>query len=103
VTRGRVKAGSTVLNRVTEGTSFSRGEVGRVGLTPRDETAASVVIDTEKCRQMQITGSSEAQFAAKIFYGLAAELAWSPSGLRVSEAPPSNGDGGGVCPRPAGR
>jgi hypothetical protein len=78
VTRERVEAGSTVYNFVKSVTAFSWGEVGRVVVTPKGETAASVFVDTEKRSHMQITGTSEAQFSAKIFDGITAELARTP-------------------------
>lgn len=78
MTGERVEAGSTVYNFVKSVTAFSWGEVGRVVVTPKGESAASVFVDTEKRSQMQITGTSEAQFSAKIFDGIAAELAKAP-------------------------
>ena len=58
---------STVINFEKSMTAFSWGEVGRVVVTPVSDTSSRVFVDTEKRSQMQITGTSEAEFARDIF------------------------------------
>ncbi|MEQ1784351.1 MAG: hypothetical protein ABMA14_23605 [Hyphomonadaceae bacterium] len=55
-------------------TGFSWGEVGRIVVTPAGETAARVFVDTEKVSQMQLTGTSESEFARDIFAGMKERL-----------------------------
>lgn len=54
---------------------FSWGEIGRLVVTPTSDTSSKVYIDTEKRSQMQITGTSESEFARDIFAGIKERLA----------------------------
>jgi hypothetical protein len=47
--------------------AFSWGEVGVVNVVRISETATRVYVNSEKRSQMQVTGTSERQFAEQIF------------------------------------
>lgn len=65
---------STVITFEKGMTAFSWGEVGRVVVTPVSDTTSRVFIDTEKRSQMQLTGTSEADFARDIFAAIKMRL-----------------------------
>ncbi len=67
ITSAAPNGDSTVINFEKGMTAFSWGEVGRVVVTPISSTTSRVFVDTEKRSQMQITGTSEAEFARDIF------------------------------------
>lgn len=70
----REQDGSAIISFQKGMTAFSWGEVGRIVVTPTGEAASRVFIDTEKVSQMQITGTSESDFARDIFSGIMERL-----------------------------
>lgn len=75
ITNAGDHAGSTIINFQKSMTAFSWGEVGRIVVTPVNDASARVYLDTEKVSQMQITGTSEADFSRDIFSGIKERLA----------------------------
>lgn len=55
--------------------AFSWGEVGVVNVVRVDDATTRVVVNAAKRSQMQVTGTSEAQFASQIFKNLDEGLA----------------------------
>lgn len=71
----RMEGTSRVINFTKPVSAFSWGEVGRVVITPVDADTTRIYVDSEKRSQVQITGTSEDQFAARIFGGVESALA----------------------------
>lgn len=71
----RMEGASRVINFTKTISAFSWGEVGRVVITPVDGDTTRVFVDSEKRHQLQVTGTSEAQFAGQIFSGIEGRLA----------------------------
>lgn len=55
--------------------AFSWGEVGAINVVRLEARKTRVYVNTEKRSTMQITGTSESEFAADIFAGIASALA----------------------------
>lgn len=55
--------------------AFSWGEVGVVNVVRVNETTTRVFVNSEKRSQMQVTGTSERQFAEQIFANINESLA----------------------------
>ena len=65
---------ATTLEFSKPSSAWSSGEVGRVAVLRSADDQTMVVVTAEKRSQVQITGTSEAQFARLIFAGIADSL-----------------------------
>lgn len=55
--------------------AFSWGEVGAVNVVRIDDASTRVYVNSEKRSQMQVTGTSERQFAEEIFSNISESIA----------------------------
>lgn len=65
---------TTTLEFSKPSNAWSSGEIGRVAVLESVGDHTTVVVTSEKRSQVQITGTSEAQFAELIFRGIADSL-----------------------------